>query len=279
MKRKTSFEIMLIALSVSMSIISSDSWIAHAPALATLYIDPPSIVDLTLTLGDAFTIDVMVSDATFLYAWQANISFDPDILAFANVTEGDYLAGQPEGTYGSQIVGVRSVAFGWSTTGYYVGVSGNGTLAALEFEVLAEGESILKFETEPYYNEETDTWVSPTFMTAQISPNPPPDFDDLDFTAEDGYFSSVPTGAPLGFFAYSPSVPVVGEPVIFDATASFDSDGVIVGYFWDFGDGTTSAGMVVSHVYTTAGSYAVTLTVIDNDGLTDTSTQPITIAS
>ncbi|ETR66092.1 MAG: hypothetical protein OMM_05807 [Candidatus Magnetoglobus multicellularis str. Araruama] len=36
-------------------------------------------------------------------------------------------------------------------------------------------------------------------------------------------------------------------------------------YFWDFGDGTNSTGQTPTHIYTSAGVYAVTLTVFDND--------------
>lgn len=60
----------------------------------------------------------------------------------------------------------------------------------------------------------------------------------------------------------------VGELRTFDGSGSYDLDGTIVSYFWDFGDGTTATGAVVSHSYATVGTYTVVLTVTDNDGLT-----------
>ena len=54
--------------------------------------------------------------------------------------------------------------------------------------------------------------------------------------------------------------------VDFDATASFDPDGTISIYTWDFGDGTSGSGVQVLHTYTTAGTYTVRLTVTDDDG-------------
>ena len=45
-----------------------------------------------------------------------------------------------------------------------------------------------------------------------------------------------------------------------------DSDGSIVSYVWDFGDGATAKGASVSHIYNVTGSYTATLTVTDNDG-------------
>lgn len=41
-------------------------------------------------------------------------------------------------------------------------------------------------------------------------------------------------------------------------------------YSWDWGDGNSSVGMNVSHVYDTAGYYNICLTVIDADGCNDT---------
>ena len=63
----------------------------------------------------------------------------------------------------------------------------------------------------------------------------------------------------------------VGTPVIFNASGSSDNVGV-VSYEWDFGDGTTSTGVIVNHTYTESGTYTVTLTVKDaaDNGDTDT---------
>lgn len=70
---------------------------------------------------------------------------------------------------------------------------------------------------------------------------------------------------------------LVGQAVNFDGSASFDSDGSIVSYHWDFGDGSTSSGVTTSHVYSVAGTYTVTLTVTDNGGLTDSDTAVVTV--
>ncbi|MCK5228956.1 MAG: PKD domain-containing protein, partial [Desulfobulbaceae bacterium] len=56
------------------------------------------------------------------------------------------------------------------------------------------------------------------------------------------------------------------EDVKFDGTLSYDSDGNISGYIWDFGDGgATGSGSVAYHTFP-VGSFNVVLTVIDNDG-------------
>lgn len=72
---------------------------------------------------------------------------------------------------------------------------------------------------------------------------------------------------PVAEFTFSPSEPVVGEEITFDASASFDPDGEIVQYLWDFGDGDGGEGVTVSHIYETPGSFPVALTVFDDDSL------------
>jgi len=52
----------------------------------------------------------------------------------------------------------------------------------------------------------------------------------------------------------------------FDASNSYDIDGEIVSYAWNFGDGYSATGALVSHIYTTPEPYTVTLTVTDNEG-------------
>ncbi|MFQ5883642.1 MAG: PKD domain-containing protein [Thermoplasmata archaeon] len=64
-----------------------------------------------------------------------------------------------------------------------------------------------------------------------------------------------------------------GWTVDFDGRGSRDPDGSIVDYEWDFGDGSPKEyGVQVSHVYSAAGIYNVTLKVTDNDGASDTDT-------
>jgi poly(hydroxyalkanoate) depolymerase family esterase len=69
-----------------------------------------------------------------------------------------------------------------------------------------------------------------------------------------------------------------GETVTFDGSNSADSDGTISMYEWDFGDGTTAMGETVSHSYSSTGNYTVTLTVTDNAGATDTSSETISVS-
>ena len=66
---------------------------------------------------------------------------------------------------------------------------------------------------------------------------------------------------------------------LFNASGSFDEDGNITSYFWDFGDGTTSTEMNPNHTYGGEGWYNVTLIVTDNDGNIFSKTMSVFIAS
>lgn len=57
---------------------------------------------------------------------------------------------------------------------------------------------------------------------------------------------------------------------MFDGSGSFDHEGLIESYAWDFGDGATATGATTTHTYSSAGAYQVTLTVTDNTSNTDT---------
>ena len=86
---------------------------------------------------------------------------------------------------------------------------------------------------------------------------------------------------PVAQFEFTPERPKVGETVRFDASESFDPDGHIIKYAWDFqSDGTIDAqGVRVEHIFTQAGTFTVTLTVTDNDGETGTARKTITIGT
>ncbi|MEM0358308.1 MAG: PKD domain-containing protein [Candidatus Bathyarchaeia archaeon] len=77
---------------------------------------------------------------------------------------------------------------------------------------------------------------------------------------------------PVPSFTCSSLTPSINETVTFDASGSYDPDGCIVGYYWDFGDGVTSEGKIVSHKFNMPKVYPVTLTIRDNTGLCNSHT-------
>ena len=83
--------------------------------------------------------------------------------------------------------------------------------------------------------------------------------------------------SPVAGFSESAETVYTGETISFNASSSYDPDGTIVSYFWDFGDGSNATGVIVNHTYVDSGNYTVTLTVTDDDGATGTDTVKITI--
>jgi hypothetical protein len=58
-----------------------------------------------------------------------------------------------------------------------------------------------------------------------------------------------------------------GTRVTYSAAGSYDPDGSIAGYEWDFGDGTAATGATVTHTYSNIGQVDLpTLIVTDNQG-------------
>lgn len=61
-------------------------------------------------------------------------------------------------------------------------------------------------------------------------------------------------------FIYLPEIPFAGETVVFTGTATGSDP---IGYTWDFGDGSTADGQVVSHIFAEGGDYGVQLDSIN----------------
>jgi len=341
----------------------------------TISVDP---LMLFAEPGEHFTVNLTIMDAVDVYAWQVNLTFDPSVLRCADawLPPDHFLAGAPEGDVGLQKWSIfsHSVVVGTCILGDYLGMNGSGTLVTIEFEVVGFGESVLGIDdtpgaaawtfvgdsdleyTMPPDLETQDGFFSnimprfsvsaspsslaiqqgnsaisiinvtslegfsdtislsvssvPSGVTTIFDPpqvTPPPDDTDtstltiqVSLTAVPGSYVLTVTGTngtlqyskyltlevtepppptpPHASFFYSPIEPQVGETVTFDASASFDPDGTIKTYVWDFGDGTTDTAIIATHIFTTAGSYNVTLTVTDDDGLSDASAQSVTVA-
>ena len=76
---------------------------------------------------------------------------------------------------------------------------------------------------------------------------------------------------PQAVFTASPSGGEAPLEVLFNAGQSYDLDGEIVSYDWDFDDGTTDSGPIAIHTFD-EGLYFVRLTVQDDEGAESTST-------
>lgn len=86
-------------------------------------------------------------------------------------------------------------------------------------------------------------------------------------------------GYPSLMMNFQPSQPKPKDEVTFSAAGSYDTDGYIVSYLWNFGDGTKGKGETVKHTYKMEGTYLVILTATDDDGKTCSITNSISVGS
>jgi hypothetical protein len=56
------------------------------------------------------------------------------------------------------------------------------------------------------------------------------------------------------------------RPAAFDGSNSYDPDGTVVGWTWEFGDGHQMSGQQVEHSFVNPGVFVVSLTVVDQMG-------------
>jgi len=88
---------------------------------------------------------------------------------------------------------------------------------------------------------------------------------------QDLYPLMTPYGPPHADFNYS----IDDKSISLNASHSYDYDGIIMDYNWQFGDGTNGSGKIVNHSYLNYSTFAVTLTVTDDDGISNVTTKQI----
>ncbi|MGV3487087.1 MAG: S8 family serine peptidase [Tuberibacillus sp.] len=93
--------------------------------------------------------------------------------------------------------------------------------------------------------------------------------------ADGKLFLNIPNEKPVPLFD-APAKPKKNQNVTFDGNASYDPDGQIVKYEWNFGDGSGAQGVVVTHKFN-KGNFNVTLTVTDNRGAKASVTRKIQV--
>jgi parallel beta-helix repeat protein len=81
--------------------------------------------------------------------------------------------------------------------------------------------------------------------------------------------------SPVAEYTYD----IVNMTVFYNASLSYDCDGVIVSYEWDFGDSNNDSGMIVNHTYSQNDTYNVTLTVTNDKGINDSVTKIIFVGT
>jgi len=104
-----------------------------------------------------------------------------------------------------------------------------------------------------------------------------------DYTGTDDYHGSKQDIPPLILiFGENPPIANFSHSTddlsaTFDASSSFDRDGTVVSWSWNFGDNTSGSGLIVSHTYVDYDAYNVTLSIIDSNGYQDNISEQIYI--
>lgn len=255
----------IFVVTILFSTLAAASLVTAIPS-TTLGMVPNNLVDPTINPGSNIRINLTISDITDLFTWQIKVIYNPVLLNCTNASypSDNVFAGKPVIPVVPAIDSVGgSVIFGASLVGSAAGFTGSGRLCQLDFTVLGRGFSNMNY-SRPFGE---DTFLLDSNLNAIPS------------MLTDGYFDnrlSVPL-PPVAAFDYNPKPVIVSVLTTFDASASTDPDGTIVSYLWKFGDSGTSSGKIVTHAYGSPGTYQVNLTVIDNDGLTDTELKDVTV--
>ena len=108
-----------------------------------------SATETTLLVGDTFTLNLNAENITDLAGWQADITFDPNILEAVEITEGDFLKTEDGSTFFQD--GTIDNAAGKITNLFSArvsesGVNDTGTLLSVTFKAKAGGETQVTLE-------------------------------------------------------------------------------------------------------------------------------------
>ncbi len=242
-----------------------------------------NVTDASLTPGHLVTFEINVANAPTFNGYEFSLYYDSHFLQFSS----------SDTRTGTVFANPFTVREDTSTPGTYsltvVNIPGNntaasGTLVHVTFNVVGVGVSpvVLAAGTA-----RPSTFAQQNAWTRLVLGSTP-----IDTTTADGYFKNDPVHlGPVPSFTFAPLSPVSGNPVTFDASASFDPDNStgrgISRFIWDFGDGfgISTSNTEMTHTFENSlgalffGNFSVRLTVVDIDnGFEGMVTRPVTIA-
>jgi len=120
---------------------------------ATLFIMPQNVKG---AVGQFITVNISISNVDDLYGWQIRLEWNPQILNFSGVSEGDFLKKQGQTFFSHKFNETGYLILDCTLIGDLPGASGSGTLATVEFYVKKEGTSQLQLSETVLVNSSED---------------------------------------------------------------------------------------------------------------------------
>lgn len=276
--------------------------IAHVPIIiaesnTSVIIDPAFA---RLSVGENFTMTVNITNVPEIYGWQIVFKYNGTVLNITELwtPEDNIFAGRTtipvEVPWDTQASGDFYDHLNWTLYGNSligddtVTSVSNAVLFKVNFTVINTGESTIYIATKT-----SAAYFTPLISFASeymsVWPDTVTDFSVKGGTIVSGAFNAKPTAS----FETTPSLPdnstnclVNGNipagvadwkraykdyAISFNASGSYDPDGNITQYIWDFDDGnittvnaTATDVPIITHTYISTGTFTITLVVMDN---------------
>ena len=221
-----------------------------------------SIGDVFLEPGDNTIVSITINNVSNVGVANINITYDPSVVRITTVSNSDFGNLYPVINSYIGLVKIGGVDCG-------DGLSGDVKLADLSLEAVG------------------DAYETSTFnLTIDELKEAGPTETSISATVESGtaILNLPPAAIPRSLHRYNN----IGDlsRAIFNGSASYDpsSNGSIINYDWDFGDGQSSVGEIVEHVYssftwneTSYKPFPVCLTVKDDGGLINSTLMPVNV--
>ena len=256
----------LIITILTISILSSVQVIADENTVEL------SASDIEVPSGGSGWCWLNVSNMVDVGLVSVNVSWDPLVVSVVDVVYNDGVWDDFKGA-GPGLVPLLDVVGGFLSFDVFdfVGVSGDGWLARLLFEPVAGVADGVCCDV--VFDEWSVVDMSYDVVSSVV-------FSGSVCVVDPGSSSDPPSGGggsgggtisdgnelPVVSAVVSPLTVGVGEVVSFDASDSYDPDGDILSFSWDFGDGSSGTGVMVDHVFDAEGVYDVVLRVGDGVG-------------
>jgi hypothetical protein len=244
-----------------------------------------NVTDASIQAGSSIVFEVNVTGAPVFNGYELTLFYDPSFLKAQSI---DFTSGTvfnapfvaKNDLVQAGIVAVAVVNLGSPFAG------ASGILLHIKFQVTGVGVSPLSL---------AGGTANPS-AAAQSWTRLVMGFNPIDVATSDGYFKNDGSRlGPVALYSTSPSTPLLGGTVLFDASQSFDPDNNtgpnagLMKYSWDFGDGFSTGTFfpAITHHFGVfqpppgfSGNFSVRLTVTDaNDGFEGMTGRIVTVSN